>query len=203
MHMLSTPHDLSLTIHSPCLPLNRQASSSVLSAQHRAHVLQAASQAAPAPAGPGPAPGEPTSLGQKLLNTATATLQSFKPVNKICQHVCTFHCYAQDTTRQVRLMANMYQLTPSLIPVNAAGCPGCILRLHGVFMQLQLSKDPEQQCNQCSLVVAVAAAAPHDSLVETLNCRCKTMVCISKGPQLVDAVCAAPNRSGLTTSAPM
>eukprot|EP00879_Flechtneria_rotunda_P000224 GHRR01000298.1.p1 GENE.GHRR01000298.1~~GHRR01000298.1.p1 ORF type:complete len:257 (+),score=68.82 GHRR01000298.1:291-1061(+) len=61
-----------------------------------------ASQAAHAPAGPGPAPGEPVSLQQKVLNTATSTLQSFKPLNKICQHVCAFHCYAHDTTRQVR-----------------------------------------------------------------------------------------------------
>jgi hypothetical protein len=59
-------------------------------------------QAAPAPAGPGPAPGEPISMGQKLINTATSTFQDFKPLGKICQHVCAFHCYAHDTTRQVR-----------------------------------------------------------------------------------------------------
>lgn len=62
----------------------------------------AASQAAPAPAGPGPTPGEPTSLQQKVLNVGTSTLQNFKPLSKICQHVCAFHCYAHDTTRQVR-----------------------------------------------------------------------------------------------------
>lgn len=65
-----------------------------------------ASQAAPAPAGPpgaAAAPGQPTSIGQKVLNTATSALQSFKPLNKICQHVCAFHCYAHDTTRQVNL----------------------------------------------------------------------------------------------------
>eukprot|EP00882_Tetradesmus_deserticola_P021997 GHRQ01023866.1.p1 GENE.GHRQ01023866.1~~GHRQ01023866.1.p1 ORF type:complete len:102 (-),score=22.65 GHRQ01023866.1:657-962(-) len=63
--------------------------------------LQEASQAAPCPAGPPPAPGEPVSLQQKLINTATSALQSFPPLNKICQHVCAFHCYAHDTTRQV------------------------------------------------------------------------------------------------------
>eukprot|EP00882_Tetradesmus_deserticola_P003087 GHRQ01003276.1.p1 GENE.GHRQ01003276.1~~GHRQ01003276.1.p1 ORF type:complete len:263 (+),score=96.94 GHRQ01003276.1:80-868(+) len=60
-----------------------------------------ASQAAPCPAGPPPAPGEPVSLQQKLINTATSALQSFPPLSKICQHVCAFHCYAHDTTRQV------------------------------------------------------------------------------------------------------
>jgi len=63
--------------------------------------VQVASQASPAPTGPGPAPGEPLSLGQKVLNTATSVLQGFKPLNKVCQHVCAFHCYAHDTTRQV------------------------------------------------------------------------------------------------------
>ncbi|WIA30812.1 hypothetical protein OEZ86_000870 [Tetradesmus obliquus] len=60
-----------------------------------------ASQAAPCPAGPPPAPGEPVSFQQKLINTATSALQSFYPIGKICQHVCAFHCYAHDTTRQV------------------------------------------------------------------------------------------------------
>jgi hypothetical protein len=63
--------------------------------------LQEASQAAPCPAGPPPAPGEPVSLQQKLINTATSALQSFHPIGKICQHVCAFHCYAHDTNRQV------------------------------------------------------------------------------------------------------
>jgi hypothetical protein len=63
--------------------------------------VQEASQATCCPAGPPPAPGEPVSLQQKLINTATSALQTFHPLNKICQHVCAFHCYAHDTTRQV------------------------------------------------------------------------------------------------------
>eukprot|EP00775_Hariotina_reticulata_P005866 gene5866-6107_t len=49
-----------------------------------------------------PTPGDNISLQQQLLNTATSTLQNFKPLKKLCQHVCAFHCYAHDTTRQVR-----------------------------------------------------------------------------------------------------
>ncbi|XP_027118115.1 oil body-associated protein 1A isoform X2 [Coffea arabica] len=46
-------------------------------------------------------PGEPTQASTALLETATATLQGFGPVNKIHQHLCAFHFYAHDMTRQV------------------------------------------------------------------------------------------------------
>ncbi|XP_027166905.1 oil body-associated protein 1A-like [Coffea eugenioides] len=46
-------------------------------------------------------PGEPTQTSTALLETATATLQGFGPVNKIHQHLCAFHFYAHDMTRQV------------------------------------------------------------------------------------------------------
>lgn len=52
-------------------------------------------------AAPPAAPGEDISWQQQLLNTATSTLQNFQPIKKLCQHVCAFHCYAHDTTRQV------------------------------------------------------------------------------------------------------
>ena len=38
---------------------------------------------------------------QKVMNVATSSLQSYKPVNNICQHVCAFHFYANDMSRQV------------------------------------------------------------------------------------------------------
>ncbi|CAI9118724.1 OLC1v1020328C1 [Oldenlandia corymbosa var. corymbosa] len=46
-------------------------------------------------------PGEPTHTGTAVLETATATIQGFGPVNKIHQHLCAFHFYADDMTRQV------------------------------------------------------------------------------------------------------
>ncbi len=46
---------------------------------------------------------------QKVMNAATSSLQSYKPVNNICQHVCAFHFYANDMSRQVRSST----LTPS------------------------------------------------------------------------------------------
>ena len=39
---------------------------------------------------------------QKVMNVATSSLQSYKPVKNICQHVCAFHFYANDMSRQVR-----------------------------------------------------------------------------------------------------
>ncbi|KAJ4828830.1 Oil body-associated protein 1A [Turnera subulata] len=46
-------------------------------------------------------PGDPTTTGTALLESATATVQGFGPVNKIHQHLCAFHFYAHDMTRQV------------------------------------------------------------------------------------------------------
>ncbi|XP_020975912.1 oil body-associated protein 1A [Arachis ipaensis] len=46
-------------------------------------------------------PGEPTGSGTSLLETATAAIQAFAPVNKIHQHLCAFHFYSHDMTRQV------------------------------------------------------------------------------------------------------
>ncbi|KAL3734256.1 hypothetical protein ACJRO7_023582 [Eucalyptus globulus] len=46
-------------------------------------------------------PGEPTHTGTALLETANAAIQTFGPLNKIHQHLCAFHFYAHDMTRQV------------------------------------------------------------------------------------------------------
>lgn len=48
-----------------------------------------------------PVPGEPTHKTTALLEKGTAAVQSFGPVNKIHQHLCAFHFYAHDMTRQV------------------------------------------------------------------------------------------------------
>ncbi|GMY32190.1 oil body-associated protein 1A-like [Fagus crenata] len=46
-------------------------------------------------------PGEPTQTGSAFIETATATIQNFAPIKKIHQHLCAFHFYAYDMTRQV------------------------------------------------------------------------------------------------------
>ncbi|CAK7348918.1 unnamed protein product [Dovyalis caffra] len=46
-------------------------------------------------------PGEPTTTGTALLETATAAIQGFGPLKRIHQHLCAFHFYAHDMTRQV------------------------------------------------------------------------------------------------------
>ncbi|KAL7251078.1 hypothetical protein ACSBR1_012997 [Camellia fascicularis] len=46
-------------------------------------------------------PGEPTQTGTSLLEKATAAIQGFGPVNKIHQHLCAFHFYSHDMSRQV------------------------------------------------------------------------------------------------------
>ncbi|KAH0930171.1 hypothetical protein HID58_015898 [Brassica napus] len=51
---------------------------------------------------PGPeVPGEAAKTGTSIVDTATSAVQSFAPVNQIHQHLCAFHFYAYDMTRQV------------------------------------------------------------------------------------------------------
>ncbi|XP_058093560.1 oil body-associated protein 1A-like [Magnolia sinica] len=46
-------------------------------------------------------PGEPTHTGTALLEAATGAIQGFASINKIHQHLCAFHFYGDDMTRQV------------------------------------------------------------------------------------------------------
>lgn len=46
-------------------------------------------------------PGEKTHIGTSLVDTAASTIQSFGPTKQIHQHLCAFHFYADDMTRQV------------------------------------------------------------------------------------------------------
>ena len=46
-------------------------------------------------------PGKPLSVGQQILDKGAQMLQSFKPINQMSQHVCTFALYSHDMTRQI------------------------------------------------------------------------------------------------------
>ncbi|XP_057547487.1 oil body-associated protein 1A-like [Amaranthus tricolor] len=46
-------------------------------------------------------PGEATKTSTTMLETATAAVQKFGPINAIHQHLCAFHFYGHDMTRQV------------------------------------------------------------------------------------------------------
>ncbi len=46
-------------------------------------------------------PGKDPGITSKILEMGTSLLQKFAPTKKISQHVCAFHFYAHDMTRQV------------------------------------------------------------------------------------------------------
>ncbi|KAK1429004.1 hypothetical protein QVD17_11203 [Tagetes erecta] len=46
-------------------------------------------------------PGEKTKISTSIVDTASSTIQTFAPTKKIHQHLCVFHFYADDMTRQV------------------------------------------------------------------------------------------------------
>ncbi|PSC67556.1 hypothetical protein C2E20_8783 [Micractinium conductrix] len=56
-------------------------------------------------------PGEPVDLGLKALDMGRDLLQSFAPVKAVHEHVCAWHYYAHDQTRQVE--AHHYCSHPS------------------------------------------------------------------------------------------
>ena len=46
-------------------------------------------------------PGKDPGIKSRVLEVGTSLLQKFAPTKKISQHVCAFHFYAHDMTRQV------------------------------------------------------------------------------------------------------
>ncbi len=46
-------------------------------------------------------PGDPPTLMEKLTLGASSIFETYKPLKKICEHVCAFHLYAHDLSRQV------------------------------------------------------------------------------------------------------
>ncbi|GLJ07600.1 hypothetical protein SUGI_0070600 [Cryptomeria japonica] len=60
-----------------------------------------------AAAGPGPIsksihiPGEPSKTSTSMLETGTELIQNFAPIKNVHEHLCAFHFYAHDMTRQI------------------------------------------------------------------------------------------------------
>jgi hypothetical protein len=46
-------------------------------------------------------PGEKTNLMTHVMGTGQSAIQTFAPLNNICQHVCGLHCYDGELQRQV------------------------------------------------------------------------------------------------------
>ncbi|KAI3676779.1 hypothetical protein L1987_86392 [Smallanthus sonchifolius] len=44
---------------------------------------------------------KPLSMGEQILEKGAQMLQSFKPINQMSQHACTFALYSHDMTRQI------------------------------------------------------------------------------------------------------
>jgi hypothetical protein len=56
----------------------------------------------PTPAkGTAPTPGEPMTMEQHFVDKSAMMVQSFKPINQMSQHVCTFAMYSHDMSRQI------------------------------------------------------------------------------------------------------
>ena len=63
-------------------------------------------------------PGRPQSLQGKVMEQAEGAIQRFSPFQKIHQHVCGFHFYAHDITRQVIGIAQSWLKRVSMAAVH-------------------------------------------------------------------------------------
>jgi hypothetical protein len=77
-------------------------------------------------------PGKPTETGTALLETATGTIQGFAPINQIHEHLCAFHFYADDMTRQVEAHHFCSHLTEDIRQCLVFDGLGADARLIGV-----------------------------------------------------------------------
>ncbi|KAJ3692109.1 hypothetical protein LUZ60_012459 [Juncus effusus] len=77
-------------------------------------------------------PGEPTKTGTALLETATGTIQGFSPINSIHQHLCAFHFYAHDMTRQFEAHHFCSHLNEDMRQCLIYDGPGADARLIGI-----------------------------------------------------------------------
>ncbi len=68
-------------------------------------------------------PGKGAGIKSMILEAGTSVMQKFAPTRKISQHVCAFHFYAHDMTRQVG--GPPLHSTPR---VRARESPGALLR---------------------------------------------------------------------------
>ena len=58
-------------------------------------------------------PGKDPGIKSRVLEMGTSLLQKFAPTKKISQHVCAFHFYAHDMTRQVGACLSLLCLSAS------------------------------------------------------------------------------------------
>ena len=42
-------------------------------------------------------------MQSKVVDTASGATQNFEPLRNVCEHICGFHFYADDMTRQVHV----------------------------------------------------------------------------------------------------
>lgn len=68
-------------------------------------------------------PGAAQGLEGKVMERAEAALQRFDPFSRIHQHVCGFHFYAHDMTRQVAALPHGLNFQPSPMPFSPVLVP--------------------------------------------------------------------------------
>jgi len=70
----------------------------------------------PTPAkGSDPTPGEAMTMEQHVVDKSAMMVQSFKPINQMSQHVCTFAMYSHDMSRQIETHHYCSRLTEQFL----------------------------------------------------------------------------------------
>lgn len=97
---------------------------------------------------PGDAPGQDMDLKEKALGAVEGLVQNFTPVKQIHQHVCGFHGYAHDMSRQAcprQAVCSSGTQPMTIISKQARLGPGKIYNLEGKKSCAPIEKD-EKAC---------------------------------------------------------
>ncbi|KAG0454878.1 hypothetical protein HPP92_024170 [Vanilla planifolia] len=77
-------------------------------------------------------PGSPTPISTSIVEKVTGAIQSFAPISQIHQHLCAFHFYAHDMSRQVEAHHFCAHLNDDVRQCLIFDSPGPDARLIGV-----------------------------------------------------------------------
>lgn len=100
--------------------------------------------------------GDEQTLGTKAMGMGAKVLQDFSPLKQICRHLCGFHCYSHDVTRQVEAHHYCSHLSEDMLQCVIYDSPDADARLIGVeyIISAKLYVDlPEEEkvSNRCGV----------------------------------------------------
>lgn len=91
-------------------------------------------------------PGKAMTVGQQMLDKGAEMMQSFKPVKKMSQHVCSFAIYSHDLTRQIETHHYITRLNQDFLQCAVYDSDDSTARLIGLIPFITSLSLPRIHC---------------------------------------------------------